>query len=77
MPTQVQIQGLGQFARQAFTLEHDGSMAVFLLHEGELIGRFSQTGATEKSLQKECALHLVKHHGWDGCLWSRKETTHG
>ena len=58
MVTKVQIQGLGEFARQGFTLEHDGAMAVFLLHEGELVGRFSQTGATEESLQAECARHL-------------------
>lgn len=70
MTTQAQIQGLGQFANFGFTLEHDGAMSVFLLHEGELVGRFSQTGTSEKSLQKECALHLVKCHAWNGCLWS-------
>lgn len=68
MTTQVQIQGLGQFANFGFTLEHDGAMSVFLLHEGKLVGRFSQTGATEESLQNECSLHLVKCHGRDGCL---------
>ena len=71
MTTQAQIQGLGEFARYGFTLEHDGAMAVFLLHEGELVARFSQLGATPESLQAECALHLVKRHGWSGCLWSR------
>ncbi len=73
MTTQAQIQGLGQFARWGFTLEHDGAMSVFLLHEGELVGRFSQTGATEESIQRECANHLALKHGWNGCLWKRKE----
>lgn len=75
MTTEVQVQGLGQFANFGFTLEHDGAMSVFLLHEGELVGRFSQTGATETSLQEECANHLVIKHGWDVCLWTRKEGT--
>lgn len=72
MTTKAQIQGLGEFARCGFTLEHLGCEVVLLLHEGELVGRFSQVGATECSLQHECALHLVKHHGWNGCLWNRK-----
>ena len=76
MTTQAQIRGLGEYVRMEFTLEHDGATAIFLLHEGNLVGRFSQTGATEESLQAECAAHLVKCHGWDGCLWSRKEAKH-
>jgi len=72
MTTEAQIRGLGEFGRRGFTLEHDGSMALFLLHEGELVGRFSQTGATEKSIQAECSNHLVMKHDWDGCLWERK-----
>lgn len=74
MTTKVQVQGLGEFAGLGFTLEHDGAMAVFLLHEEELVARFSQTGTTEESLQNECAKHLVMYHGWDGCLWSRNES---
>lgn len=70
MTTQAQIQGLGEFTRWGFTLEHDGAMALFLLHEGELVGRFSQTGATEKSIQMQCALHLAKCHGpITRCRW--------
>ena len=72
MTTQAQTQGLSQFTRWGFTLEHLGCEVVLLLHEGKLVGRFYQTGATEKSLQSECAKHLVMKHGWDGCLWSRK-----
>jgi len=78
MVSQAQIQGLGEFfARRGFTLEHDGAMAVFLLHEGELVARFSQTGVTPDSLQSECARHLVIKHGWDGCLWQRKRVLGG
>ncbi len=73
MTTEAQIQGLGQFARWGFTLEHPDDHILLLLHEGETVSRFSQTGASEKSLQRECALHLVKCHGWSGCLWSRKK----
>ncbi|MBA7468794.1 hypothetical protein ES707_04047 [subsurface metagenome] len=66
MTTRAQAQGLGEFAKWGFTLEHDGAMAVFLLHEGELVARFMQTGATEESLQAECSRHLVMKHGWQG-----------
>lgn len=69
MTTQAQIQGLGEFAHRGFTLEHLDDHVVLLLHEGKLVARFSQTGATEASLQHECAKHLVMKHGWDGCLW--------
>lgn len=75
MTTKVQTQGLGEFARYGFTLEHDGAVAVFLFHEGDLVARFSQSGATEENLQAECARHLVMRHGWDGCLWSRVVTS--
>ncbi len=73
MTTEAQTQGLGEFGRREFTLEHDGTMAVFLFHEGELVARFRQTGASEKSIQRECALHLARKHGWDGTLWSSKK----
>ena len=74
MTTKVQIEGLGQFAHFGFTLELEGALTVVLLHEGKPVGRFSQTGATEESLQAECALHLATKHGWDGCMW---EANHG
>lgn len=63
MTTEAQVQGLGEFAHRGFTLEHDGAISVFLLHEGELVATFSQTGATEGSFQHECAAHLVMKHG--------------
>ena len=68
MATQAQAQGLDEFARWGFTLEPHGDHVVLLLHQGELVARFSQTGATDQSLQAECARHLVTEHGWDGRL---------
>jgi len=52
---------LGEFSRWGFTLEYPDDHVVLLTHEGELVARFSQLGATEASLQKECARHLVTH----------------
>lgn len=68
-----QIQGLGEFAQWGFTLEHPDDHILLLIHEGELVARFSQLGAAPESLQEECAGHLVEKHGWNGCLWERKE----
>lgn len=73
MNTEAQRQGLGPFEQRGFTLEHPGDHVLLLIHEGELVARFSQLGATEESIQAECALHLAKCHGWNGCLWSREE----
>ena len=69
MTTQAQVQGLGEFARWGFTLEHPDDHVLFLMHEQERIAIFSKQGATPQSLQAECAKHLVAKHGWDGCLW--------
>ena len=77
MTTQAQIQGLGQFARWGFTLDHPDDHIVELHHQSELVARFGQLGVTEESLQGECARHLVMKHGWSGCLWSREGTDHG
>lgn len=73
MNTQAQIQGLGIFPQWGFTLEHPDDHILLLLHQGKLVARFSQLGATEESIQAECAKHLVMEHGWSGCLWSRNE----
>jgi len=71
MTTQAQAQGLGTFEQRGFTLEPPTDHVVELQHQGEFVARFSQTGATEHSLQAECARHLVNKHGWDGALWER------
>lgn len=68
---------LGLFATRGFALENDGDTVFFLLHEGERAAVFSQTGATEESLQVECARHLVSKHGWDGCLWAAGKEVDG
>ena len=77
MTTQALVQGLGEFAHFGFILEHPDDHVVELHHQGESVARFSQMGATPQSLQEECALHLVRCHGWDGCLWSRKVSRDG
>ncbi len=68
MATQAQVQGLGEFAHRGFTLQHPDDDEVLLMHEGERVASFIQTGVTEESLQNECAKHLVMKHGSDGCL---------
>jgi len=73
MTTKVQIKGLGQFASFGFTLGCPDDHTLVLLHDGRSIAIFSQTGATEESLQNECMFHLAKCHGWDGALWARKK----
>ena len=63
MATELQIKGLGEFVQQGFTLEHRDDHLLFLMHEGEQVAVFSQTGATESSLQDECTKHLAANHG--------------
>lgn len=74
MTTQAQRLGLGSFAEMGFMLEPHGDDIVLLLHESKFVARFSQMGATEESIQAECARHLVNKHGWDGCLWENDHT---
>ena len=64
MPTEAQVQGLGPFAQWGFTLEQLDDDELLLMHEGELVDSFIQTGTTEARLQQECAKHLVIKHGW-------------
>lgn len=72
MTTRAQVQGLGEFMNYGFTLEHPDDHLILLLHDGEKVAIFSQTGATGGSIQHECARHLVMKHGWNGCLWERR-----
>lgn len=62
MLIEAQVQGLGEFACQGFTLEHPDDHLLLLMHEGEQVAVFSQTGATQESLQEECARHLEERH---------------
>ena len=62
MTTEAQVHGLGEFADRGFTLKHPDDHVLLLIHEGEQIAVFSQTGATQKGLQRECARHLTNKH---------------
>ena len=62
MQTEAQVQGLDEFACQGFTLEYPDDHLLFLMHEGERVAVFSQTGATQGNLQEECARHLEEKH---------------
>ena len=62
MVTQAQIRGLGEFADREFTLEHPDDHVLLLMHEGEQIAVFSKAGATQESLQRECAKHLAEKY---------------
>jgi len=62
MTTQAQVQGLGEFADRGFTLKHPDGHVLLLIHEGEQIAVFSETRATQKGLQRECARHLAEKH---------------
>ena len=68
MLAETRVQGLGEFSRWGFTLEHPDDHVLLLLHEGVQVAAFSQAGATPDSLQSECIRHLVAEHGWDGWL---------
>ena len=50
MSDRTDIEALGDFAQKGFTLEHDGDHIVYLMHQGESIARFSQTGASSREL---------------------------
>lgn len=73
MTTEAQVEGLGKFARWGFTLDHEIDDEVLLMHEGEQVASFLQTGASEESLQAECASHLVNKHGWDGRSYQQED----
>jgi hypothetical protein len=62
MTTQIQDRSIGEFARWGFTLGHPDDHVVELYHEGELIARFSQTGATQTSLKEECEKNMDENH---------------
>ena len=62
MATEVQVKGLGEFSHWGLTLEHLDDRLLLLMHEGEQVAVFSQTGATQESLQEECARHLEERH---------------
>ena len=77
MIVRAQILDMGEFARMGFTFECYGCEVVWLLHDGEKVIGLKQTEATKHGIQAECARHLATKHGWDGCLWQRRNEGEG
>ena len=51
-----------ELRKQGFSLSHPDDHIVLLLHEGEQVAIFSQTGAMRESIEAECRKHLLKEH---------------
>ena len=47
-----------ELRKQGFSLCHPDDHVVLLMHEGEQVAIFSQTGATRESIEAECEKHL-------------------
>ena len=47
-----------ELMKQGFSLCHTDDHVVLLMHEGEQVAVFSQTGATRESIEEECEKHL-------------------
>ena len=60
MTTQAHTHGVGEFNRHGFTVEHPDDHLLFLVYGGKRIAVFSQIGATEESIHKECQKHLTR-----------------
>jgi hypothetical protein len=52
---------LGTYADQGFSAEEPDDHILILNHEGALVGRFLQTGATKDSIWLQCEIHLATH----------------
>ncbi len=53
---------LGTYYETGFDLVTPDDDFLFLLHEGERIAIFSQTGATADSIRTSCSRHLLVNH---------------
>lgn len=53
---------LGTYYELGFDLVTPDDDVLFLLHEGERIAIFSQTGATGESIRSCCSSHLLVNH---------------
>ena len=51
-----------ELMKQGFSLCHPDDHVVLLMHEGEQVAVFSQTGATRESIEMECEKHLLEEH---------------
>ncbi len=56
-------QVLGNYCDLGFDLTTPDDHALFLLHEGERIAVFSQSGATLECIRSRCSSHLLVNHG--------------
>ena len=52
---------LGDYYKSGFEIYCPDDHVILVVHEGEYIAVFSQTGARPETIQKECAGHLVLH----------------
>ena len=52
-----------ELIKQGFSLCHPDDYVILLMHGGEQVAVFSQTGATKESIEAECEKHLSEEHG--------------
>ena len=45
-----------------FSLSYPDDHIILLMHDGEQVAAFSQTGATRESIEAECEKHLSEEH---------------
>jgi len=51
-----------ELIKRGFSLSYPDDHVVLLMHEGEQVAVFSQTGVTRESIEAECAKHLLEEH---------------
>ena len=51
-----------ELIKRGFSLCHPDDHVVLLMHEGEQVAVFSQTGATRESIEAEYKKHLLEEH---------------
>jgi hypothetical protein len=52
---------LGSYADQGFSIQEPDDHILILNHQGALVGRFMQDGATKDSIWLQCEIHLATH----------------
>ena len=51
-----------KFRKRGFSLSYPDDHVVLLIHEGQQVAVFSQTGATREAIDAECENHLSREH---------------
>jgi len=51
-----------ELRKRGFSLSYPDDHIVLLMHDGEQVAAFSQTGATRESIEAECERHLLEEH---------------